>query len=369
MAIEKVDFPETPTGADITTFHDDGQRAEDLQEAMQGERHQDGGQHDLEQRGITSQSQDEQEQVLTEASEFSQSQYPQPQSATFVQDQPPQPSVALPASQPAGQDFQKLYGKSENEKGELRRALKQQMEANQQLLQQVQAAQTMYPQPPQPQYAPPPQPQYIPPQGNVVMAQPQPPQRVTSKEGDEMVVAADLDEAFRNGVEPHLANLHQQMAQMQQVVMQQQQAFVDTQKTQLGITPQIETQLIMENPWLRTIPTPQAYIQALSNLVRGKQSQALLQRTTPPTQTPQGNPQVNPAVQEAARRVTYVERGVPQVSDAGGITAEQRFQMEWDKTMRLPLEGGARGKAQRELMQRAGVQQVSGFRDPTVVTR
>jgi len=364
---EKIEFSETPTSADIETFHDDTQREADLQEAMMGDRHQDGGQHDLEQRGFTSVSQDEQEQQLREMSQFQEAQYPQPQSAKFVQDQPQESQVELPPSN-GEQNYQQLYGQSENEKGELRRALKQQMEANQQLLQQVQMVSQ---QPPVMYQQPPVQPMY-PPQGGVQMAQPQVPQHrpLLQKEAGEMVVTEDLDEAFRTGVEPHLAELHQRMQQMQAVIQQQQMAFLDQQKVQSGITPQIESQLISENPWLRQIPTPQGYLQALQGLVQQKQSQALLQRTSPahvPGLAQQ--PVVNPAVQGAARRATFIERGVPRVAETGGVTAQQRFNQEWQKTLLLPVEGGQRSAAQRALLKMAGTQQVSGFRDPTVSTR
>src|SRR3972149_58759 len=128
----------TPTDADLAAFQgSDQQRAVDLATFMEGTPQAQGGQPDMSARGLTTdpgiwqQPPDTQDRVSLIA--------PQP---TFV---PSPADVALSQAPPSEQDFRRLYGQSENEKGELRKsvqelqsALQQQLNANSQLMQQMQ---------------------------------------------------------------------------------------------------------------------------------------------------------------------------------------------------------------------------------------
>lgn len=380
---ELVEFPEDANANDLATFHDDRQREVDLQEAMEGTRYQEGGQHDLNPRGITSVDYDAEVQNLVDASAFRDSQYPQPQAAQFAQDQP---APVMPTAPQDGEiDYKQRYGQSENEKGDLRRALKEQLEYTQML--EMQANSNGQNGNIVPQYAPTAVPQYVPqmpavnPQtvpGAPVPGGYTPPQLPTAdqlerfavKEDGEMVLQEDLDKVIREKVAPYVLDAYARTHQLEQRLVWEQEQRVNAMKAQIGITPQIEFQLVQANPWINTIPDPTARMQAMANLMRARQAQAVLQRTTPAVPQ-QGQPRqfVAPTA-GVGRRVTYVERsaGAPGAEPAPQ-TDQAKFQAEWVAATHLPIEGGKRGNAQREVLRKYGVSEVSGFRDPNVSTR
>ncbi len=377
MTSVAIEYPEEATAADVDAFHAESpaQREADLQKVMEGERHMQGGQHDLQPRGITSSSFEQDEAALVRASEFQNQNYPQPQAATFVQDPIQGPQVGPVVEQ----DFQKLYGNSENEKGDLRRALNEQVELNNRLISETN--QMRYVQPQQPVYAPQPtQGVSFNPHSPVNQAPqpiaPAPNARLLEKDAGEFVTGEDLDQVYNTGFAPRMQNMQDQIAYLASTLQKNQIDNLNQQKAQNGITPQIEFQLIQENGWLRNIPDPGSYLNALVDLNKQKQTAALAQRqggavqAAVQVQAQAGVPQVNPAIQEVARRVTYVERGGNQgMSPTGPASRQTQFAQLWQATLALPVQGGERGKAQRALLTGAGVQEVSGFRDPAVSTR
>lgn len=355
---ERIDFPENATDADVATFQNDNQMDVDLETYMQGTQHQGGGRHDLNPRGLSSQNF---EQEYVDAMDGWHN------NATSSEE------LYAPAPVPQGQNFQRLYGQSENEKGELRRALQAQMDANTQLLERLNSMnQPQLPvqapinppafwQAPQTQTAP--QPQYT-------QYQPAPQSAPTydlpdfiRKAPDEMVLAGEVNQVLKEQVAPYVYGVQQAaMAAYQQAQLAQRQLF-ESQKTQMGLTPQREQQILSTKPWLASINDPNAYLNAIrSEMVpangNGNGNVSYVQ------QVPQA-----PQTQRILRRVGYVEG-----QGNGGNVQENRIdpmaqlQAEWQATLALPLGSKERGDKQRQLLHQLEVKRVSGFRDPNVLT-
>lgn len=368
------------TAAEVAQFQrGDQERALDFQQFMEGTPHQQGGQHDMSPRGMTTdQGHFQQPPDTTRETLFNE--------PTYVQ----QPTQA-PVAPPPAQDFQRLYGQSENEKGELRRALQAQMDANAQLLGQVQAlvAPPTYTQPyPNPPYQ---GTQYQGNQGNgngygysyapTTISQGQPmyvqpppiPTRFTNKEEGQMVLTEDLEATMQNVVAPAYYNLHQdtQRALGEAAVLRQ--MLVDGEKERRGITPQLEAQALTTQPWLRNLqqnPNPQPYLQALMTYAEGQRTSALLARTAhPQVQVPPPPPALVPGTAAAAgRRITYVEgSNTPSVAFEPGNT-QSSFDREMAEATREP-HIGKRAELMRRVMAKHGITQTNDWRDPSVVTR
>jgi hypothetical protein len=358
---------------------------------MQGSNVQEGGQHDMYPRGLT-----------TDNGEWN-----QPADTTeIVPLIPNQPSFTPPPQEMGGgqlsqqpahsseQDWRRMYGQSENEKGELRKSLQAQMDANSQLLQQInqfltqpQASPTYapnFPQPPtyQPSSNFPPTyngsnlgystiPHNITPYG---YPQPsQPPPRFVEKNDGEMVFAEDVDGAIRgtlnNFVAPVLYNTQEQVRLAREENAQLRQMLLSQEKSKRGITPQIEMSALAERPWIRNLQNNnEAYLGALADYLEVKKAQMLIQRTQPNQIVSNVVPQavVPNTAQSATRRVTYVEGSNPATQDPGNqVNAFDREMREAAKEPNL----SKRAVKMREIFAKHNVREVNDWRDPSVVSR
>lgn len=361
---ERFDF--SGPASDLEAFHDDGQRTVDLQRALlgTGQEHQDGGRYDLTARGITSDPTAEQAQANWEATVASaQEAYGQRQENVYL----PQPT------QGQGQDFQRLYGQSENEKGELRRALQAQMEANAQLLAQVAASRPPVT-PPQfynnPSVS---QPQYSNQYANVA-PQPQvsynPPARILNKADDEMLLAGDVESVLREKVAPVFIGLQQQLDTMGAQNAHLASQLYESEKARRGITPQVETTVLQANPWISQISDPTTYLNALTAQATTMHNAALVARAQAP-QVPQvhGQGQVH-SPNPTLRRLTYTERGGGAENSHQATDPRQEFDRQWQEIMSTTQYGSSDRRTKLErLLATTGAKRTSGYRDPNVLMR
>lgn len=373
---EKEVFVNTPTTGDVANFHDDTARTLEFQKFMEGTPVSEGGQHDMLQRGIT-----------TDRGEWNQppdstGQYPlMPQESQFahqqVVEQPPQGQPQPPTQ---GQNWQQLYGRSENEKGDLRRALKEQMDANAQLMVQMQQFLST---PPAPQgvynggYSnpyPTPQPVYgqnngysqVQPQ--ISYTQPQLPQRFLPVQDGQVPMAEDVEAMVRNYIAPGIGDAYQQAQLARQEINETRQLLLAQAKQAAGITPQVETQALLERPWIRNLQhRPQEYLQALGDYKGSRTAQDVYNRTAPGVpQVPQ--PTYPASAAPVTRRITYIE-GAPQ----GGTTSDpgaqpNQFLVELTAAAKEP-HLGKRANAMRAVYAKYGVSETNDWRDPAVSTR
>jgi hypothetical protein len=218
-------------------------------------------------------------------------------------------------------------------------------------------------------------PQYQPPQWQV----PTPPQPtngqfklINGKQDDEMVLAGEVNEAFSREVLPYVAQMNQQMQGLYGALEQERLARVNDYKARSGITPQVEQQVVASNPWVNSIQDPMARANAVINLARAAQAQAMLRRATPAQQASAAQPQTPNPAQAAVQRSSYVERGTNKISgsDNPQVTREQQFMKEMQVIRsKFPYGDPRRGEAERALLGKYGVGQVSGYRDPSISTR
>jgi len=371
-----------PTDADIAAFHaGDEQRQLDLAEFMQGTTHALGGQHDMNPRGLTTDTGQWQQPPDTTQ------QFPliAPQPTFVPSPQAPELSQA-PASE---QDFRRLYGQSENEKGALRQsvqelqtALQQQLSANSQLMQQMQQFMLQPQSSPAPYsnsydqsgYAPVgPGYSYAPPQISSQpqqYQQPQLPTRFVSKPDGEMVFSEDLEGVLQGRIAPAYQTVYADAQRALGETQQLRAMLVAQEKERRGITPQVEVQALMERPWVRNLQhNPQAYIAALADYAAAKQATSLLQRPGAPSLPQSGAPAATlPATAAAAaRRITYVENA-PAMSANDGAPAANAFQQEMATAMQEP-HPAKRAVAMRAVFAKYKINQASDWRDPSVSTR
>jgi hypothetical protein len=177
-------------------------------------------------------------------------------------------------------NWQQLYGRSENEKGELRRMLNEYnatLTATMAELTALRNAQSVNAYPTSPVHAQ--QPQYQLPETFFPERQP----------GD-VVEVREIDALLRNVVGPTMLTL----AQQQQNLFNER---VEQEKRAVGINSVVEARLLATRPWLNNIGDPLARVRAMAEIVQAE-------RPVSPTHVPQAP--VHPAA-AAARRVTFVE--------------------------------------------------------------
>jgi hypothetical protein len=308
---------------------------ESISEFMRGKANMPGGRIDTETRGISSEEprqfevDDPRVTVLDENSN------------TYVQEQPG-------VEQPNEPNYRQMYGESENQKGEWRRTAEANRQTAEQAMAQAQALQvqlevlrnsqtpgaTGYPSAP----VPPAQPQRF----------------LDNKEDEDIVYAQDVERLVQEKIAPAMQQLNYQTQQLAQ-------AQVMTLKQSAGITPVIEQQLTMTNPWLNGVPDGPQKVEAMRGLLANQQRQ---QQQPQRVQTPQV--QTTP-VREAARRVTYVEPGRPSPTDEHP-SAEQLFDKEMEEAMREPW-GEARRAAMQKVFRKYGVDNVNDFTGSGILTR
>ncbi len=353
---QHVEFPETLTDGVLSSFQDEEQRELDFKEFMLGEQHALGGRHDMDSRGLSTDNVTAREDALI--SPFTPT--PLPTEADYVQ--------PLATPQPVETNWQQEYGKSENEKGELRSQLKAVMDKNTQLesLQQAAAVQlpTFFDTP-----------QALPPQNAAQPVNPQPQfdpalvPRLVDKADGEPMFAEDVDNLMRTKVAPYMFGLQQQLDQAQANTAQANQRLFDSEKARLGIDPQTERVLVAQNPWLSGMREPGAYIQALGQIKARNDAAAQVQATAAPAPAAP-TPAITPGQRAEVRRRTFVETSSqaagPAQANSATLDPNAIFMQEWQKTLSLPYEKKA--AAQRALMKSRGAMTVSGYRDPSVLT-
>ena len=406
---EQIDFPESVGDGALTGFHDDAERAADFaeagigpdpsgpvdvprqmkaptveatweeqqaqfQEAMMGQAHQGGVQHDLQPKGFTS------DQSMQAANEFQQQEWNNlEQYETIPQDN-------YQGAPVQNQNFQQMYGQSENEKGELRKRLELAEERERMLQAQLQGSinpvqapnffgPTASPQATAEQHV------QAPVQYATAPRQPQNYDlsriRFTNKEDGEMILAEDFNQAIREQVAPYVIDAYNRAEAAETSAAQAQARFFESQKSQMGITPQVEQAALTAQPWIRNIGDPTAYLGALQNYKSTQDlqnvAQAAIPRPVPQARQagqPAQMPQASPQGQRMLRRTTYVEGAGQRMAgepNQGQNSAAMQWEAAWAATMQLPF--GQRASKQRELLNARGVNSVSGFRDPNVLTR
>lgn len=363
---EKIEFSQDASAADVAEFHNDEQREVDLQTFMQGEQHQDGGRHDLSPRGLTSANDEIRElQALEEMKAVDAMRNAQYREKDYVN---PQEGGGNGQSDELSH-WRKLYGDSENEKGELRRQLEQEQEYRQLLEQQMNnfansggqgsglvpdffSGQSQ----PQPQYQPVPQnaaPQYS----------PQPQQFVQAEQFDdnEYVTGSQL-KSFQNQMAQAAMYLAQEQEQLRQQQVNWQRQQFEQAKASAGITPADEARLVAKNPWLRQAGSPEVYLNTLKGMIAHEKQVNAVRQPQPPQAAV-------PSPSQRAR--TFVEgqgqQPVGREQMTGG--AQFAFQKEMAEINALPYGHPDKTKRMKALLQRNGVQSVSGFRDPSISTR
>lgn len=264
--------------------------------------------------------------------------------------------------------WKKLYGDSENEKGELRRQAEALAQAKQQLEEQMalqaamQAAQ-MGSNPYQP-YAPqtgayPQAPQYGAPTGNFYQPPPAAPpqwgpQRANfdpfnGRSDDDVWTTRDVKTLVNDTLAPIMDNAYMQAQQAAHQAAQLQAQMYAQAKIAAGVTPLAEQKVLMANPWLQGVQDPFARLNAIK---------ALMPKDAPATPASVAAPAPQ-GVQLARERVTYVETGRATTATDNRPTAQQVLEQEWAATMALPLHTGERAKAQEALLRKNGVQEVA----------
>ncbi len=353
---EFVDFPQEATEGDIANFQNEGQRQadhENFQDFMNGEQYQEGGRHDLNPRGLSTDDVHRRTELLN---------HPQvimPEEQTFVQ--------GAPQPQQEPQDFQRLYGQSENEKGELRKELAARMDELTAIKLETAAGSVQLPQffNALPQQAQQPQPQ----------AQPQfnPSQspRIVQKADGEPMFAEDVEEVLRTNVAPAIFQMQQQVQFSQAQVAEANKRLFEVEKSRLNISAQEERMFVAQNPWLQNVQDPNAYLQALGSLKQRSVAEAkaqAAQQPAPATPTPVQTPQQQQMVRQRTFVETSNQSAGPVQSDSVNTNPQRQFAQAWAESLTLPF-GPERATAQRKLMKQIGARQVSGYRDPQVLTR
>lgn len=317
MPSEKVEVTQrTATDADIAAFV----RGEDNS-------YVDGSRYDIEPRGVG--SGDNYVRSQLDARELAQEQPRLAEERMLSTDPYTAPNPEWQQSQqPQDQNWQQMYGREANEKGQWRRTAEEAMAELQQLrgeIAQLRSGQYGPPYADPGSYTPPPQqqqyyqqPQYAYPQQQVQQpATPQLPETYfPGRSAEDTVEVREVDALIKNSIAPAVFQLHLQ----QQALLAAQLASA---KAAVGITPQVEQRLLATHPWLQNMVDSPQRVQAMRDIL-----QRPVQPVSPAVAAQQ-QPLMNPA-QAAARRVTFVESGKPaQNAPDEGPTLEQIIAREF----------------------------------------
>lgn len=223
--------------------------------------------------------------------------------------QAPQFDAYVPPTDPSFNDgirndadhWRQQYGRSENEKGDLRRELASQRELLERVSNELAALRAVPPAQPATSPAPAPQQYQVP---NTFFE---------GRKAEDLLEVGEVDALLRTVFAPAVLGV---MAQQEQLLKTQ----IEATKRSAGITPAIEQRLVAAYSWLNSISNPAERVQSMAQLLEmSKQPQ--LQQQRPP---------VDPAA-AAARRVTYVEPSQPSgASRDEGIPVEQRIAQEFN---------------------------------------
>ena len=262
-------------------------------------------------------------------------------------------------------NFKKLYGDSENEKGDLRRRVDELTQQQERTLEMLSHAQTA-PQQPFAQQPPVyPQPTSYP--HNVTApnapTQTQAPMNFLTGEYADEALAKDVQSTLQDVFAPAFQQLEGQNAQLRSLVEQQAQAQYQATKEQAGITRFKELQLITKYPVLQTMQESPQKLAFMQSLLANEQATA-----TPGNGTPaQAPPTAAQAVTErVVRRVTHVEPSQARTSEPVDKAAE--FRREMAEAQRKDFGTGERARAMRAVFTKYGIKSVNdlgaGFIQP-----
>lgn len=306
MKSEKFEVREVPVG--------EGDNS--LSQFMVGENYMPGGVHDLEDRGL--------------GSGIGKPNYSLPntrpaanaEEASYLQESNDVGPTAQELSEAA--EWKKRYGDEANEKGLYRKTATEALNELQQLRGELAALRNAAPQ----TYAQPAQPQ------------PQIPQSFfPNKEEGDLLEVGEVNRILRDMVAPAMVHLSQQ----QQAFMASQQA---SQKAALGITPNVERELLNRYSWLSTVPDasrPQAMAELLQSL-----------RPTAPNGGGTGTANTGES-DRITRRVTYVERG----DNSGGGTPETEVPLQ--KRVATEFYAAKTSKEKAAVLRKYGIDQVNDW--------
>ena len=241
--------------------------------------------------------------------------------------------------------YKKLYGTSENEKGQLRKSQAELMEAFNGLMAQFEALQAngqQQPQPVSPQFAP----QFGPPQG--FAPQPQYSDPFAGFGDDDVIQGKQIKELFDRTVTPAYQYLASQTQQAMARSAALEQRLMKQVKETSGITAVDEFRLTARNPWVREL-APAQRVQALASLRAAEAAIA------PPPQAPAQIPPATDGQQRILNRLTYVEGSLPNVPDSSEAALEAAKQRDYAKVMMAPSDTGERAKMFRAWAAKYGI--------------
>lgn len=239
--------------------------------------------------------------------------------------------------------FKKLYGDSENEKGELRRQNAELAEALDALANQIDSLTQQPPNPygaqgpqqPYPQY-----PQYGTPPTYPYNTQPQyntGRNRLDEIKDEDYINGQQLKELIAENIAPAFQVAWQEAQQAKAMAAQMARAAAEAQRASSGLTKTDEILLMGKNKWLRALPEAQR-LEAMKAL---KAQQASGTNGKPATSSDKTERIVN--------KLTYIEGGTPQTVESSQAALESAFNRDVAKAMSLPAETGARARALREI--------------------
>lgn len=317
---------------------------EDIAEFMRGKNNDYGGRHDMEDRGMGS--------GIGRGNGGQWENKPRQEERMYVQDEQNEQVVEQEVEQP--QDFKKLYGQSENEKGELRRANEQLQNQLNSINAEIAQMRASFQQPQYPNGTFNGQPQQVPGYGYAPQ-QPQIPQLpanfFTDKDENDFLEAKDVNKLMRELIGPAVIELHQE----QQRLVQAQTAAA---KQAAGVDNTTEQRLLTSYPWLRNL-RGQEQLTAMQSLLQQERQQAQQQQT-------QSAPPPPAAAAPAARRVTYIESGTGRArttDDEDSRPVTERIREELAEAKR---QGGS--FAMKKVLAKHGIGQVNDF-GPEFLTR
>ena len=237
-----------------------------------------------------------------------------------------------PNVEPEIERWKKLYGESENEKGQARRREAELTEAFNGLMTQFEALQAQTP--PQ-QWQPQAPPQY----GQMPYGQQQPfSNPFDSIKDDDYLDGKTFKNLVESTIAPALAFTAQQAQQSAQRSAALEQQLMAQVKASAGIDKIDEFRISSKNPWINRLP----YGERISAIKALKAAETPFQQVTP--QQAQAHTESQNRI---VNKLTYIEGGNPNVPDATEAALEAAKQRDWAMAMQLPMDTGERAKALR----------------------
>jgi len=242
--------------------------------------------------------------------------------------------------QSEAEKWRKLYGQSENEKGEARRREQQLEEAFNGLMAQYEslqanAQQNQWGNQMAPQNFGPPQPY-----GQQPMQNP-----FDSINDEDYMQGKQIKGLIEQTIAPALATTFQQAQQNAARVAQLERALMNQARANSGVSKLDEFRLAAKNPWLNNLPEAQrlAAIQSLKQAEPQPQANVV---------APQGQAETQNRIMN---KITYIEGSNPNVPDATEAAIEAAKQRDYAMVMNAPSDTGERAKLFRSFAAKYGL--------------